>query len=294
MKHTIDERHMRAFEEMLIDHERSDVTIHKYLRDVETFRQWLGKEPAFDKVRIMEYKEDLQKKYKTNSTNSMLSALNTFLTYMDWGECRVATLRVQRSSFRASERSLSNEEFKRLLRAAREKGREQILHIMETIASTGIRIGELSSLTVESLRTGRVVITLKRKTREIILSGRLRTMLTAWCRKKGIKSGSIFITRTGRPIDRSNVLHMMKDLAASAAVARTKIFPHNLRHLFAVNYYNNEKDIVRLADLLGHSNINTTRIYTMTTCEQELNSLDRLAGLFITDVIKTDAGPLLL
>ena len=294
MKHTIDERHMRTFEEMLIDHERSDVTIHKYLRDVETFRQWLGEEPSFDKVRIMEYKEDLQKKYKTNSTNSMLSALNTFLTYMDWGECRVATLRVQRSSFRASERSLSNEEFKRLLRAAREKGREQILHIMETIASTGIRIGELSSLTVEALRTGRVVITLKRKTREIILSNRLRTMLTAWCRKKGIKSGSIFITRTGRPIDRSNVLHMMKDLAASAAVARTKIFPHNLRRLFAVNYYNNEKDIVRLADLLGHSNINTTRIYTMTTCEQELNSLDRLAGLFITDVIKTDAGPLLL
>ena len=294
MKHTINEKHIRTFVEMLRDHERSDVTINKYLRDVETFRQWLGEEPAFDKVRIIEYKEDLQKKYKVNSTNSMLSALNTFLSYMDWGECRVATLRVQRSSFRTSERNLSNAEFKRLLHAARVTGKEQVLHIMETIASTGIRIGELSALTVEALRTGRAVITLKRKTREIILSPHLRVMLTAWCRKKGIKSGSIFVTRNGRPVDRSNVLHMMKDLAATANVSKTKIFPHNLRHLFAVNYYNNEKDIVRLADLLGHSNINTTRIYTMTTCEQELNSLDRLAGLFITNVITSDVRSAIL
>jgi len=281
MRHTISDQNIAQFSEMLKNHERSDVTIRKYTRDVLTFRQWLGDDKSFDKVRIMQYKEELQKKYKTNSTNSMLSALNTFLLYMGWSECKVSTLKVQRSSFRTSQKDLTKEEFARLLKVAREKGKEQLLHIMETIAATGIRVGELPYITVEALNTGRAVVTLKRKTREILLPSPLCKVLRKWCHKKGIKSGSIFVTRNGNPVDRTNILHMMKSLAGAANVLCSKIFPHNHRHLFAVNYYENEKDIVRLADLLGHSNINTTRIYTMTTGERELTSLNRVADTFI-------------
>ena len=281
MKHTITNENITNFAVLLKDHERSDVTIEKYTRDVRTFQNWMGEDTTFDKVRLLEYKEYLQNRYKPNTTNSMLSALNTFLLYMDWNDCRISTLKIQRASFRTSEKHLSNEEFARLLKVAREKGKEQILHIMETIASTGIRIGELSYLTVEALKAGHVSVTLKRKTREVLIPSSLCTILRVWCAKQGITSGCIFVTRSGRPVDRSNVLHWMKSLADDANVDRNKIFPHNLRHLFAVNYYENEKDIVRLADLLGHSSINTTRIYTMTTREREQNSVDRIAAILL-------------
>ena len=280
-KHTIDDQSIERFSETLKMLERSKATIKKYTRDVRSFKKWLGEDGAFDKERVMQYKDGLQKRYKTNSTNSMLSALNTFFRIMGWDDCRISTLRVQRSAFRSSERNLSNDEFERLQKAAKKKGNEQLLHIMETIAATGIRIGELPYITVESLSTRRVVITLKRKTREILLSLPLCRMLHAWCRKAKIKSGSIFVTRNGRPVDRSNVLHLMKAAAREAGVLASKAFPHNLRHLFAVNYYEREKDIVRLADLLGHSNINTTRIYTMTTCEEELSALDGIGKSLI-------------
>lgn len=280
-KHTIDDQSIERFSDTLKMLERSETTISKYIRDVRAFRNWLGEDGTFDKERVMQYKDHLQKEYRINSTNSMISALNTFFKHMEWEDCRVSTLKVQRSSFRSAERHLSNDEFGRLLAAAGKMGNEQLVHIMETIAATGIRIGELPYITVESLSTRRVVVTLKHKTREVLLSLPLCKMLRAWCRKKEIRSGSIFVTRNGSPLDRSNILHMMKSAAKEAGVLASKVFPHNLRHLFAVNYYEREKDIVRLADLLGHSNINTTRIYTMTTCEKELSALNKIGKALI-------------
>ena len=280
-KHTIDDQSIERFSDTLKMLERSETTISKYIRDVRAFRNWLGEDGTFDKERVMQYKDHLQKEYRINSTNSMISALNTFFKHMEWEDCRVSTLKVQRSSFRSAERHLSNDEFGRLLAAAGKMGNEQLVHIMETIAATGIRIGELPYITVESLSTRRVVVTLKHKTREVLLSLPLCKMLRAWCRKKEIRSGSIFVTRNGSPLDRSNILHMMKSAAKEAGVLASKVFPHNLRHLFAVNYYEREKDIVRLADLLGHSNINTTRIYTMTTCEKELSALNKIGESLI-------------
>ena len=279
--HRIDDQTMQQFTTALKMQERSGATISKYERDVTAFRKWIGEDTLFGKEQVMQYKEELQERYAPNSTNSILSALNTFFRMMDWNDCRISILNVPRASFRTSERNLSADEFNRLLKAARDKGMDQLLHIMETIASTGIRIGELPYITVESLSTRRVVITLKRKTREVLLSIPLCKMLREWCRRKGISSGTIFVTRNGRPLDRSNILHMMKSIAEAAGVLRSKVFPHNLRHLFAVNYYEQEKDIVRLADLLGHSDVNTTRLYTMTTCEKELYALNKVGEAFI-------------
>lgn len=280
-KHVIDERTIELFSTGLRMQERSETTIRQYVKDIRGFLEWLGEDPSFCKEGVLRYKSELQKVYKPTSTNAILSALNTFFKVMNWEDCRVSTLKVQRASFRSSERSLSGEEFQRLLKAAKDKGREQLLHIMETLASTGIRIGELPFITVESLSTRRVTVTLKRKTREVLLSLPLCKMLRAWCKKKGITSGSIFVTRNGKPVNRSNILHLMKSLSEEADVLRSKIFPHNLRHLFAVSYYEREKDIVRLADLLGHTNINTTRVYTMITCEKEMSVLDKVGEEFL-------------
>jgi site-specific recombinase XerD len=168
------------------------------------------------------------------------------------------------------------EEYQRLLKAAKEKGDLQILSIMETIASTGIRISELPFITVASVSTRRALVSLKGKSRQVLIPAELSKKLRLYCRERKITSGSIFVTRTGRPMDRSNILHRMKALSTAAKVNREKIFPHNLRHFFAVNYYKAEKDIVRLADLLGHANINTTRIYTLISSESQLDILDKV------------------
>lgn len=281
IKHEIDDRAIELFSGSLRAQERSERTIRQYVRDIRAFRDWLGGEASFCRERVLLYKEELRKTYRPSSINAILSALNTFFRVMNWEDCRVSTLKVQRTSFRSSQRNLSAEEFRSLLLAAKEKGQEQLLHIMETLAATGMRISELSCLTVESLSTRRIVVTLKRKTREVLLASSLCKTLRAWCRKKGITSGSIFVTRNGNPVDRSNVLHMMKALADRAGILRSKVFPHNLRHLFAVNYYEQEKDLARLADILGHTNLNTTRLYTMTTCEKEMDALDKVGEAFL-------------
>lgn len=272
--HYLDAAAVERFRQILQNLERSDATIDKYIRDVEAFRKWLGGQAGVDKAAVIAYKQALQAEYKVTSTNSKLSALNTFFRCMSWEECRVSTLKVQRATFRDPQRNLSKDEFESLLHAAEEKGRTRLCRIMETLAGTGIRISELPFITVESLSTRRAVVTLKGKTRTVLLPLGLCHKLRAWCRERGIKKGSIFVTRTGRPLDRSNILHMMKRLADAADVLRSKIFPHNLRHLFAVTFYAKEKDIVRLADLLGHSNINTTRIYTQITYEEQLLAVD--------------------
>lgn len=276
MEHYIDEKRIALFADKLMELERSSLTVTKYVRDVTAFRRWLGSGGCVDKSKVIRFKQMLREKYRLTSANSMLSAINKFFEMMGWDDCRIRTFKTQRASFRNEERELSVEEYQRLLRAAREKGDLQILNIMETIASTGIRISELPFITVASVSTRRALVSLKGKTRQVLIPAELCKKLRRYCRERKITSGSIFVTRTGRPIDRSNILHRMKALSQAANVNREKIFPHNLRHFFAVNYYKAEKDIVRLADLLGHANINTTRIYTLISCESQLDILDKV------------------
>ena len=283
MERCIDDRVMQQFADRLHDLEKSEATISKYLRDVNAFRSWLGEDGLVDKNRVIRYKQALKEMYRLSSANSMLSAINTFFKLMDWPECRVMIYKVQQTTFRSEEKELTREEYRRLLQAAREKGEIQLCHIMQTIAGTGIRVSELPFITVESLRTRRACVTLKGKTREVLIPAALCKKLRAYCKERGIASGSIFVTRGGRPVDRSDLLHRMKALSSDAGVDRRKIFPHNLRHLFAVTYYGTEKDIVRLADLLGHVNINTTRIYTLISCETQLSMLDKIGTELIEE-----------
>ena len=283
MEHHMDEHIIRLFGERLYSLEKSEATIDKYLRDVNTFWKWLGDDDLVDKNKVILYKQALKEKYKLSSANSMLSAINTFFKVMDWTECRVMTFKVQRTTYRNGEKELTVEEYRRLLQAAKDKRKSMLWMIMQTIAGTGIRVSELSFITVESLNTRRAHVSLKGKTREVLIPAELCKKLRAYCRQRNITSGSIFVTRSGNPIDRSDVLHRMKELSESAGVDKGKIFPHNLRHLFAVTYYDTEKDIVRLADLLGHVNINTTRIYTLISCETQLNMLDKVGMTLISD-----------
>ena len=276
MEHCIDGQTISLFTEKLAELERSSLTVEKYARDVMTFRRWVGSDGHFDKSNVIRFKQVIREKYRLSSANSMLSALNKFFQLMGWEDCRIRTFKTQRASFRNEEKELSVEEYQRLLKAAKEKGDLQILSIMETIASTGIRISELPFITVASVSTRRALVSLKGKSRQVLIPAELSKKLRLYCRERKITSGSIFVTRTGRPIDRSNILHRMKALSTAAKVNREKIFPHNLRHFFAVNYYKAEKDIVRLADLLGHANINTTRIYTLISSESQLDILDKV------------------
>lgn len=276
MEHYINEQTISVFEDTMIQLEKSPATISKYLRDIRKFRDWLGEDAPVDKKTVIRYKQDLRGRYMLSSANSYLSALNTFFKILGWDECRVMTFKVQRESFRSRQKDLSREEYHRLLETAKKKGRTRLYYIMETIAGTGIRISELAFITVESLATRRALVSLKGKTREVLIPTELCRILRGYCRERGIRRGPIFTTRSGRPVDRCNVLHDMKELSEEAGVPREKIFPHNLRHLFAVTYYETEKDIVRLADLLGHANINTTRIYTRISYESQLSILDRV------------------
>lgn len=276
MEHYINDCTVNIFADRLMELEKSPSTISKYIRDVNTFRRWLGPDPSVDKSRVIRFKQMLKEKYRLTSANSILSALNKFFRIMEWDDCHIKIFKVQRAAFRSRERELSVGEYRRLLRAAKDKGDIQIHRIMETIASTGIRISELPFITVNSLNTRRALVSLKGKTREVLIPAELCKKLRQYCRERKITSGSIFVTRSGRPMDRSNILHRMKALGDAANVNREKIFPHNLRHFFAVNYYKAEKDIVRLADLLGHASINTTRIYTLISCESQLNILDKV------------------
>ena len=282
MKHYLEEDAVAAFTKQLYENEKSPSTIRQYTRELIRFRDWLGENREVTKSRVVQYKQELGQRYQLSSANAMLSALNTFFRIRNWDDCRIRTYRVQRASFRSEQRELSRSEYRSLVETAREGKDPQLAMIMETIANTGIRISELRFITAEALSRRRAQVHLKGKSREVLLPTALCRRLRAYCREHQIRAGSIFVTRTGRPVDRSTVLHRMKALSHASGVPREKIFPHNLRHFFAVSYYRAEKDIVRLADILGHSNINTTRIYTMVSCEAELTVLDKVERLIAT------------
>lgn len=280
MGYKMDSALVDDFRRKLQQEERSRVTIEKYMRDICAFWKWAGKDTNIDKETVIAYKEELMQKYAVASVNSMLAALNSFFKDAGWYDCIVRAVRVQKEAFRARERELTKEEYSRLLRAAKKKNNNRLFHIMQTIGSTGIRISELEFITVESLCTRRARVHLKGKTRTVILATELCRQLKQYARERQIERGSIFVTKTGKPVDRSNILHEMKALCESAGVGREKVFPHNLRHLFACTYYQMEKDLSHLADLLGHSSVNTTRIYTLVSSEEQTRQIERL-GLIL-------------
>ena len=272
----------------LKEEERGRATVEKYLRDVRKFREYLnlsGRNKSdktesdsngFDKETVLEYKQYLNEHYKTTSANSMLAAINSFFEYLGCEEYKVKLFRIQRMLFSEPERELTEKDYERLVRAAERKSDRRMSMLLQTIGSTGIRISELRFITVESLAAGRANIYNKGKSRVALLSVELTRMLKKYCKKVGITQGSIFITKSGKPMDRSNISKKMKELGREAGVDERKVFPHNFRHLFARIFYRIEKDVVRLMDLLGHSSINTTRIYTMTTEEQPRRQMSRM------------------
>ena len=262
----------------MIEEEKAAATVEKYIRDINVFADWLG-EKELDKETVLIYKENLTQNYAPASVNSVLSSLNSFFTFNEWYNLRVKNLKIQKQLFANKDNELTKEEYERLLTAAKSKGNEQLYFLMQTICSTGIRVSELCYITVESLKAQKAQINLKGKMRVVILPKELCKMLLKYSKEQNITSGSVFVSRNGKPLDRSNIWKMMKALCERAGVGRAKVFPHNLRHLFARTFYSLQKDIVRLADILGHSSVNTTRIYTMETGETHRRQIQKLGLL---------------
>lgn len=276
MNNRLNEETVRQLERRLREEEKSKATIEKYCRDIRTFIRYAGQGTAITKELVIMYKRHLGEHYEVSSANSMLAALNYFLRFTGCEECMVKSFKLQKEAFRDRERELTREEYFQLLEEAKKKGDERLYMIMQTICATGIRISELPFITVSSLHSRRARVSLKGKVRTVLLPLELCNKLKSYTKKRGITTGSVFITKGGKPVDRSNILHAMKKLCKKAKVPESKVFPHNLRHLFAVTFYKVERDICHLADLLGHSNINTTRIYTLISCEEQERQLDRL------------------
>ena len=250
------------YKNYLIEEEKSAVTIEKYIRDINTFISWT-EERNITKTVVLEYKKFLIEKFAPASVNSVLSSLNGYFNYIERYDLKVKNLKVQRQIFCKSEKELSKAEYERLLKAAKCKKNERLYLIMQTICATGIRVSELRYIDVNSVKSGQVQVKLKGKIRMVILPRELCVILKKYITEKHITSGSVFVTRNGQPVDRHSIWKSMKQLCETAGVSKEKVFPHNLRHLFARTYYSLQKDIVRLADILGHSNVNTTRIYTI-------------------------------
>jgi site-specific recombinase XerD len=270
-----DER-LTAFGRWLEGEERSEGTIEKYLRYVSGFSRWLEGRAVSKELTAAWKGHLLDQGYAPVTVNSMLAALNTFFRFAGWEEFRVRFLKIQRRMFREPGRELTREEYARMLDTAHAMGRERLALLMETICSTGIRVGEVKYITVQAAQNGRVEIALKGKIRTILLPGKLCRKLLKYAQKQKTVSGEIFLTRNGKSLSRRQIWADMKRLCAYAGVEASKVFPHNLRHLFATTFYKVCKDIARLADVLGHSSIETTRIYLLTSGTEHVRALERL------------------
>lgn len=269
---------VEEFYQYLVLEEKSTATLEKYLRDARAFFVYAGQQNVTKEL-MMAYKNGLiEKGYAVRSINSMLASLNSLLVFLGWQDCKVKNLKAQRQTYCAEEKELTKAEYLRLLTAA--EHRPQLRLILETICGTGIRVSELRFFTVEAVKRGEIAVRCKSKTRTILLPSKLRKLLLDYAKKSGIPSGAIFITRSGKPLNRSNIWAQMKSLCKAANVKASKVFPHNLRKLFARTFYGIEKDIAKLADILGHSSIDTTRIYIMTTGTEHRKKIERL-GLVV-------------
>ena len=269
---------IKKFKNYLINEEKSQATVEKYIRDITTFAKWLNGR-SIDKSVVIEYKQTIVEAYAPTSANSMLSSINSFFAYMEWYDCKVKTFKVQKQIIANQDKELTKDEYEKLFRAAQQNKNEKLYLLMQTICGTGIRVSELRYISIEAISKGQAIINSKGKMRVVILPNKLCAALKKYAKKQGIAGGSIFVSKNGKPLDRSNIWKMMKNLCESAGVSKDKVFPHNFRHLFARTYYSLEKDVVRLADILGHSSVNTTRIYTMETSAVHRIQLQRLGLL---------------
>lgn len=269
---------IRRFEYYLCREEKSDATQEKYLRDVRAFWLYAGGTDITKDLVITWKKHLIEHGYAVRSINSMLASVNSLLDFLGLPACKVKSIRMQHQTYCTEDKELTKAEYLRLLAAAKEN--EQLNLVIQTICGTGIRVSELRYFTVEAIRHGQVTVDCKNKTRTILVPGKLKNILLNYAKRKGISAGAIFVTRTGKPLNRSNIWSAMKKLCEAAGVKPSKVFPHNLRKLFARTFYGLEKDIAKLADILGHSSINTTRIYIMTTGTEHRRKIERL-GLVV-------------
>lgn len=274
---------LEKYKEYLYEQEKSRATIQKYMCDLDKLVEFIG-DRELTKVLMIEYKEYLREKkdYKTSSINSFLVAANRFFEYMEWYELKVRSFKVQKGAFMPESRELTKEEYKKLVRAAKEMGKEKTGMIIQTICVTGIRVSELSAITISAVKKGIAVIYNKGKERQILIPRDLQIRLLDYIRKHGIKKGAVFQTSKGKAVDRTWIWREMKKLCEKAGVEKDKVFPHNLRHLFARTFYTLHKDIAKLADILGHSSIETTRIYLKESYvehQKQLNQMELLVGV---------------
>ena len=259
------------FEYYLRLDEKSDNTIKKYIRDLKAFFEF-AEAREISKAVVMEFKASLTEKYEVASANSMIAAVNAFLRFMGWVDCCIKQFKVQKKAFCSEEKELTKAEYTRLVNTAKKKDNERLNLILQTICGTGIRVSELQFITVEAVRKGEAIVSCKNKTRTVFIVRELQKKLLNYIKTKGITTGCIFITKSGKPMNRCNIWREMKALCEQAGVAPDKVFPHNLRHLFARTFYGIEKDIAKLADILGHSSINTTRSTSSLLPAQNINA----------------------
>ena len=264
-----------GFREHLILEERSVATIQKYIRDVKAFMAY-AQNSAITKETVIAYKKYLQENYAVRSVNSMLASINSFFSFFGWNDLKVKSLKLQQQIYCPEEKELTKAEYTRLCKAAQRRHNERLNLILQTICGTGIRVSELQFITVEAAKCGEAVVRCKGKTRAVFIVRELRQKLLRYAAEQNIQSGMIFVTRTGKPISRTNIWREMKALCIEADVNPQKVFPHNLRHLFARVFYGIEKDIAKLADILGHSSINTTRIYIISTGTEHRQRMENM------------------
>ncbi|MBQ7133461.1 MAG: tyrosine-type recombinase/integrase [Ruminococcus sp.] len=270
------ENTIRNFKVYLMSEEKSKNTIEKYLRDVTAFMVFVSG-CTITKDKVIEYKTKLiSENYAVRSINSMLASLNSLFEYLNWNDLKVKSIKLQHQIYCPEEKELTKTEYLRLLNTAKQKKSERLNLLIQTICGTGIRVSELEFITVEAVKSGKAIVTLKGKTRTVFIVKVLKQKLLRYAKEQKINSGAIFITRTGKPMSRTNIWREMKALCKEANVNPDKVFPHNLRHLFARTFYGIEKDIAKLADILGHSSINTTRIYIITTGNEHRKCLENM------------------
>ena len=278
--YTMTDEQIIAYGANLRMEERCEATVQKYVGAVMALFRFLPPEKTVTRELLLAWKAEISARFSASGANVMISAVNRFCAFMSWGDLRIKQIKVQRRIFRDCDRELTRAEYTRLLNAARAKGNPRLYWLMQTLASTGIRVSELRFVTVEALHSGRATVDCKGKQRVVMIPQKLREKLLAYCAETGVKFGPVFVTRNGKPLNRSNIWKELQGLCATARVDARKVFPHNFRHLFAVSFYRAEKDIATLADLLGHASINTTRIYIMESGAEHERRIEKL-GLVV-------------
>lgn len=263
------------FQKYLVSQEKSKTTTEKYLRDANAFANFAGNGEITKEI-VIAYKEHLRENYSVRSVNSMLASVNSLFAFLGWFDLKIKALKVQQQVFCSEEKELTKAEYARLCKAAQSNHNERLNLILQTICATGIRVSELKFITVEAVKQSEATVSLKGKTRSVFIVKGLKKKLLCYAAKQKIKTGMIFVTKSGKPIDRTNIWREMKNLCKKANVNPQKVFPHNLRHLFARVFYNIEKDIAKLADILGHSSINTTRIYIISTGTEHRRRMENM------------------